>query len=138
AAATANTDWMRRSIAKYDDYYRRVNGSTSSPSFSLDVATFGLLAADSPTRPVDASTPIDAILNPLLENRNARAAVDGTTASALVGGTVWLSRFVVASVAMSTDLRSERASSTAADLRPEQLYIRSLVRNVAITIGRDY
>jgi Capsule assembly protein Wzi len=139
ANQTTNSAWLQESLDRYEQFYAsRLADSNDARTLRIDRVGADLLLADSPSRGMNRNAGIDISLNPLLANRQGVPSVDGTTAALYAGAEMPLTNWLVASTLLRGDVRRARGLASAGDLRPEQLYLRGLFQNVAVSIGRDY
>jgi hypothetical protein len=137
ADARASDPATRALIAGY-----RGDGATSGSRARFDELRFEATLVDSPARDIDGdgNGDIDVALNPILGYREGRRYQSAATAAVEAQGTARLAPWLVGVSRVRGRFGMDRggSASTSAAGELQQLYLRAVVRNVAITAGRDY
>lgn len=137
AALDRSDSTMDAKLRKYlanavAEYSRPASGPT------LNSATAELVALDSPARDVERTAGIDVLLNPLVAGRGGQPIRDGITTSGTLSGQVDLSSRLAAGVTLRGGIGKPRGAKATRDFRADQLYVRAVLGNVSVLVGRDH
>jgi hypothetical protein len=138
SASDPDMSWTARSFWRYRRLYPAPNFARRKPALRrvrIDVTT-----ARSPSRtiPPDGNGAIDVDVNPLLTNQLGVQPFDGRTDNVSVEAELPIQSWLTA-VIDPRHVTYDHKGRTSGDAgRIDQLYLRGLFRNLAVTAGRDY
>ena len=136
ARGATDTSWIGRRLSEFTEVFP----SDLERAPMMGLVEGELTAADSPPRGIapDANGVISVVVNPMLANRLGRPYIDGTTASAIAGGSLPIAPWLVVDGSFRYSLFAAQGTSANDDGQVERLYARALWRNLAVLAGRDH